>query len=366
MDVKPPLRVLARALVLGVVATGASLLPAIADAQADVTLTIDGCAGVDQVQFDAALTLELRGVDAAGRAWAGAFAVSATLSCGATGAVLQLYAHGDACGAPAQLGDEARTGRGFPRLVALTVVELLEACREWSADATARDPAPPSDADADAVQTEEPTAAPVLAVPAVNGTLEAVELATAAAREPAHELRAPVLLAHALPRWTASASVGLLYAGRSQWAQTLGELELRFMPHRALSVSLGTFVGGGRTTADLADVRSRLVTLQWLVSGHLHTRHASLELGGGYLGALSFFTGTPPAGSLLAGVRAVVPWSGPVLRVEAAWRRGPLRVPVRVYVGWTLPKTRLLVGGVAALEWSGPFVVGTVGLSWGP
>ena len=55
-----------------------------------------------------------------------------------------------------------------------------------------------------------------------------------------------------------------------------------------------------------------------------------------------------------------------MVRVEAALRAGAFRVPVRVYAGWTLPRTRLLVGGVAAVDWSGPFAVVTAGLSWGP
>ena len=153
---------------------------------------------------------------------------------------------------------------------------------------------------------------------------------------------------------------------REHARDSVGELELRAQPRPALSLSLGAFVGGGRGTLDAATVRSRLVTLHLLISGHVHTRHASLEVGAGYLGALSFFTGTSLADPLLAGVRAVAPWGGPVVRVEAAWRSGAFRVPVRVYAGWTLPQTRLLVGGVAAVDWSGPFAVVTAGLSWGP
>ena len=122
-------------------------------------------------------------------------------------------------------------------------------------------------------------------------------------------LSMPALIEPKLPRWTASVGMGLLYAGRSQWAQAVGELELRAQPRRRLSVSLGAFVGGGRGTLERATVRSRLVTLQLLVSGHVHTRRASLDVGAGYVGALSFFTGTSLADPTLAavGLTAVPP-----------------------------------------------------------
>lgn len=341
-----------------------------AQAAPSVTLTLEACVGADQAAFDAALELELRGVEPEARAWASAASASAVLSCAADRITLQLHAHGDACGAPVRLGDDARGGAGFPRLAALAVVELLEACRDLSVDtaprAVVRDGEPPEAplvgpdvtpvAEAQSERNAEPVRTPPVASP--PPTDHDPELGDG--------LSTPALLEHQLPPWTASVGAGVLYAGRSQWAQPVGELELRAQPRRGLSVSLGAFVGGGRGTLERATVRSRLVTLQVLVSGHMHTRRASFELGAGYLGALSFFTGTSLADPLLDGVRAVVPWSGPVVRVEAAWRGGAFRVPVRVYAGWTLPQTRLLVGGVAAVDWSGPFLLATAGVSWGP
>lgn len=347
-------------------------MPAGARAQATpgVALTLEACAGADQTAFDAALELELRGVEPEARAWASAASAAVVLSCAADRTTLQLTTHGDACGAPVRLGDDARLGAGFPRLVALAVVELLEACRDLSADAAPRA----------LVGVGEPPEAPVLAPGVMTDAegerersaepLRALPVASPPSTDPEPEqadgLSMPALIEPKLPRWTASVGMGLLYAGRSQWAQAVGELELRAQPRRRLSVSLGAFVGGGRGTLERATVRSRLVTLQLLVSGHVHTRRASLDVGTGYVGALSFFTGTSLADPTLAGARAVVPWSGPVVRVEAALRAGAFRVPVRVYAGWTLPRTRLLVGGVAAVDWSGPFAVVTAGLSWGP
>lgn len=350
----------------------ASLVPAGASAQAapSVTLTLEACVGADQAAFDAALELELRGVEPEARAWASAAAASAVLSCAADRTTLQLHAHGDVCGAPVRLGDDARLGAGFPRLAALAVVELLEACRDLSVDlavpGVVRDDEPPEaplvgpDVTRVADAPPEPSAEPARETPVASPPPTAPE------PERGDGLSPPALLEHQLPRWTASAGAGVLYAGRSEWAQAVGELELRAQPRRGLSVSLGAFVGGGRGTLERATVRSRLVTLQVLVSGHVHTRRASLDVGAGYLGALSFFTGTSLADPLLDGVRAVVPWGGPVVRVEAAWRAGAFRVPVRVYAGWMLPQTRLLVGGVVAVDWSGPFAVVTAGLSWGP
>ena len=58
MDVKPPLRVLARAVALAVLAMGASLRPEVASAQGGAALTIEGCAGADHAAFDAAAALE--------------------------------------------------------------------------------------------------------------------------------------------------------------------------------------------------------------------------------------------------------------------------------------------------------------------
>lgn len=346
----------------------ASLVPASASAQAapSVTLTLEACVGADPAAFDAALELELRGVEFEARAWASAAGVSATLSCTSDRITLQLHAHGDACGAPARLGDDARLGVGFPRLAALAVVELLEACRDLSVDTAppevVRDGEPPSaplvEPDvtpvADAQRELDPE--PVRALPDTSPPPTDPE------PEQADRLSPPALHEPPLPRWTASAGAGLFYAGRSQWAQAVGELELRAQPRDGLSVSLGAFVGGGRGTLERATVRSRFVTLQLLVSGHVHTRRASLEVGAGYLGALSFFAGTSLADPSLAGVRAVVPWGGPVVRVEASWRSGAFRVPVRVYAGWTLPQTRLFVGGVAVVDWSGPFAVITGGI----
>jgi hypothetical protein len=157
-----------------------------------------------------------------------------------------------------------------------------------------------------------------------------------------------------------SVSVGALGVVRAIFSGTgtLGGAGLRIVPelphHLALPIELAYERGTsafdiGEVVSDVADVA---VALAWRHDG----KHLGLRLGGGLRGGAVHFSGRPSDPSVRGG-SFWAPWVGPDLVVAGVWRPSRrLAFDLGLDGGWAFAPTAARVGGVNAVQLSGPFI----------
>lgn len=390
--------------------------PGVAAAQprAAVPISSDRCVAPARAELDDALALELRTLPEDVASWTVDARTEARLRC--SGRQLRVYvtSGGEPCGGESRL-EAARVGTDeFPRLAALTIVELVESCYEVQRRAADGEPDAPSEvpqiaADAavapDAVgeddlhdpegapdehgTRDEPAAqlgAPDPTTPRVGaglGVARAIDGAPhredadghgqgdaggdgnadrgeAARTDAGRDERSDAH--HDASRWTLAPVIGVVLSPRARLAEPVGGLDVTFVPRTVLGFAASAQVGGMRHTAQRAVLRHRFVRVGVFGMARLTGRPLALSVGLGYVLALDRFIGDP-VDPLVVGERRTVLQGGPALRVGLDGLRRGMVIPLRLDVGWMAPRARLRDEvGALLLTWGGLYVTLTVGL----